>query len=124
MVCMRANDENPDRCWFNVFLAHAKVYVMADCWGVEALAELSKNKIHQILIVFNLTEDTIDMIINLVNYVCENTTDEGGRDILRDVLYRYCTIHIELLSRSEQFQELLRERGDLANAIIQYLVKA
>lgn len=123
MVCMRANDENPDRCWSNVFLAHAKVYVMADCWGVEALAELSKNKIHQILIVFDLRKRTINTITTLIDYVCENTTDEECRDILRDVLYRYCTIHIELLSGSEQFQELLRERGDLANATIQYLVK-
>ncbi|KAI0150972.1 hypothetical protein BJ166DRAFT_628038 [Pestalotiopsis sp. NC0098] len=122
MVCMRANDENPDRCWSDVFLAHAKVYVMADCWGVEALAELAKNKIHQILVIFNLEEDNIDTIINLIDYVFDNTTDEGRHDILRDVLYRYCTIYAKLLSTSEQFRKLLRARGDLSNAIIQILL--
>ncbi|KAI4598823.1 hypothetical protein KJ359_002716 [Pestalotiopsis sp. 9143b] len=122
MVCMRGNDENPNRSWSDVFLAHAKVYVMADCWGVEALAELSKNKIHQILVAFDLEENTIDTIINLIDYVFDNTTDEGRRDILRDVLYRYCAIYAKLLSKSERFQKLLRARGDLSNAIIQILL--
>lgn len=119
MVCMRGNDENPNRSWSDVFLAHAKVYVMADCWGVEALAQLAKNKIHQILVVFDLEENTINTIINLIDYVFDNTTDEGCRDILRDVLSRYCAVYIKLLSKSEQFQKLLRARGDLSNAIIQ-----
>ncbi|ETS81043.1 hypothetical protein PFICI_06045 [Pestalotiopsis fici W106-1] len=112
------------RCWSDVLLAHARVYVLADYNMIDALAELAKKKLHQALILFELKEDNVDDITSLVDYVCENTVDKAeGPDRLRALLYRYCAFNIQQLSPNEKFRALLDQRGDLGSAIIQQLLE-
>lgn len=113
-------DYAPGECWYDMFLAHARVYIFADCYGIDALAELSKRKLQRALVLFELTPDDVDHITMLVDFVWRNTCDD---DQLRILLCRYCAYNIQQLSPNDKFSVLLAERGDFSSAVIKQLLE-
>ncbi|KAK6222837.1 hypothetical protein LQW54_000646 [Pestalotiopsis sp. IQ-011] len=112
--------DDAERCWSEIFLAHARVYVFADLYDITPLAKLSKKKLHQALVVFELQKENVDEITILVDYVCANTR---GDDKLRELLCRYCAYNVQQLSPNDKFSELLEEHGDFSSAIIKQLLQ-
>lgn len=117
-------DESLEGSWSDVLLAHARVYVLADYYHIDQLAELAEQKLHQTLVFFELKQSNADAISALVEYVCRNTVDRyESPNTLRVLLYRYCACNIQQLSRNERFKGLLQEMGDLSEAIIQRMLE-
>ncbi|KAF3023695.1 hypothetical protein E8E14_013821 [Neopestalotiopsis sp. 37M] len=117
-------DESLEGSWSDVLLAHARVYVLADYYHIDDLADLAERKLHQALVSFELKQSNTDAISDLVDYVCRNTVDgDESFDMLRVLLYRYCACNIQQLSQNERFKGLLQEMGDLSEAIIQRMLE-
>ncbi|KAG6118797.1 hypothetical protein E4U13_008241 [Claviceps humidiphila] len=67
------------------FIAHAKVYIFADCYGVAGLLNLAMRKLHKALCGFRLSTLRIDDVVSLVDYcynlrqtVPREAEDDGG----------------------------------------------
>ncbi|KAI0012374.1 hypothetical protein F4779DRAFT_62692 [Xylariaceae sp. FL0662B] len=102
-----------------VFLAHARLYVLADYYDIDALKILTIRKLHRCLVNFNLIKEKVDDIAALVEYSYRNTVDKGVHgDELRALLTRYIACKIETMWTSPYFQELLERLAELSKAII------
>lgn len=107
-----------------VFHSHARMYVLADYYDIEALMMLSLKKLHQALLSAELSANGIDDVTVVLDYCFANTVDKGGsQDKLRHLLTLYAACMIEDLWPSPLFQELLERSGELSKAIIGYMIE-
>ncbi len=106
-----------------VFLSHARVYVMADYYDIDALMTLSLKKLHRALVGFPLVEERADDVAKLLGYAYPNTVDKsGGQDALRHLVAFYAACKIETLWTSPYFQQVLEQSGEISKAIIGQLL--
>jgi hypothetical protein len=98
-----------------VFLAHARLYAVADKYGVEPLQRLSLHKLHTTLVQFTLYEERIEDIADLVRFSYnDNHTRDSGSDDLRALVLRFVTSRHDVIGESEPFLSLLEEGGTFA----------
>ena len=101
-----------------VFISRAKIFIFADCYGVEGLINLSMRKLHQALCGFRLSRARALDIVALARFCYDNLAPEKLRGLV--MFYLACTA--ELMSEIGSFNELLRENGhfaaDLACALV------
>ncbi|KAG6078058.1 hypothetical protein E4U16_001692 [Claviceps sp. LM84 group G4] len=96
-----------------LLVAHAKVFVFADCYGIEALVNLSMRKLHQALCGFRLSKARVADILALVRFCYERP----GPDKLKKLVASYSAAIMDPgVSKlmADCFQQLLKERGDFA----------
>ncbi|KAI2465865.1 hypothetical protein F4781DRAFT_374257 [Annulohypoxylon bovei var. microspora] len=107
-----------------VFLSHARLYALADCYAIDGLINLCIGKLHSTLTVFDLHGGTrATDVVQLVDFSYKNTrSDSVGQDKLRSLLAAYTACHIEELWPDICFQDVL-ESGDVSKAIIGQLLK-
>ncbi|KAG6019871.1 hypothetical protein E4U19_006850 [Claviceps sp. Clav32 group G5] len=94
-------------------VAHAKVFVFADCYGIDALVNLSMRKLHQALCGFRLSKARVGDILALVRFCYERP----GPDKLKRLVASYSAAIMdpEVFNLiADCFQQLLKERGDFA----------
>ncbi|KAF3480423.1 uncharacterized protein GIQ15_05770 [Arthroderma uncinatum] len=100
-----------------VFLAHAKLYVLADRYRVDNLRLLVLGKLHGTLQEFLPYKERIGDIVELVKfaYSDENTLGNGAgnTDDLRKLVARYVAFQVDSMRSSEEFMELLQKNCDL-----------
>jgi hypothetical protein len=97
-----------------VFLGHARLYVLADKYGVDALKTLVLHKIHETLLKFTLYPNRIGDVIELVKfaYSDDKTMDiKGTPDKLRAMVVHYIVSEIDLITGAREFLELLEDGG-------------
>ncbi len=97
-----------------MFLAHARLYVFADKYGIESLKHLSLHKLHKTLITFTLYKARIRDVIELARYAYsdDHTPEyEDGVDELRALVSQYITCEIDTIGQSKEFISLLEEGG-------------
>ncbi|KAG6127750.1 hypothetical protein E4U38_006093 [Claviceps purpurea] len=95
------------------FIAHAKVFVFADCYGIDALIDLSTRKLHQALCGFRLSKARVGDILALVRFCYERP----GPDKLKRLVASYSAAIMDpgvSNLMADCFQQLLKERGDFA----------
>ncbi|KAG6318338.1 hypothetical protein E4U22_005500 [Claviceps purpurea] len=95
------------------FIAHAKVFVFADCYGIDALIDLSTRKLHQALCGFRLSKARVGDILALVRFCYERP----GPDKLKRLVASYSAAIMDpevSNFMADCFQQLLKERGDFA----------
>jgi len=127
-ICQPHGNEDYDS-FESVLMAHAELYVLADKHFIEALRMLTLEKIHTILTHFVLRETNIKEIMNLVEYVYDNTPGKAntssGVDQLRDLLNNY--IATEIVTREmghhKAFLDLFGSAGDFTLAVWDILYK-
>ncbi|KAK2877140.1 hypothetical protein FQN49_001384 [Arthroderma sp. PD_2] len=111
------HNSSPEQDFTPVFLAHAKLYVLADKYGVARLKATVIYKLHRILQDFMPYNERIGDIVELVRftYSDENTLgrDAGGNDDLRKLVARYAAFQADVMRSSEAFMELLQTNGEL-----------
>ncbi|KAM0816225.1 putative BTB domain-containing protein [Seiridium cardinale] len=113
----------PEVVHTEVFLSHARIYTMADCYGVESLATKALGKLHRTLVRFRVFEERIPDIVTLIDYGFNNTTDKGGeQDGLRSLLCMYTACKLEDLWSDADFQNLFREHGDFSHGVLSNLL--
>ncbi|KAK2058510.1 hypothetical protein LY76DRAFT_514079, partial [Colletotrichum caudatum] len=93
------------------FISHAKMYVLADCYGVEGLESLSLRKLHRALKQFELSEEGIGDIVQLM-------------DSLRFLVNRYSACKVEDLWKGPVFQALLDTNSEYAKGLQQEMLGA
>jgi hypothetical protein len=96
-----------------VFLEQARLYVLADKYGIEPLCHMVLSKLHQTLKSFKLYETGVGGIIEFVRFVYLNTPPTYGHkvDSLRTFVTRYIVSVLGQIGENECFQELLEEGG-------------
>ncbi|KAI1489643.1 hypothetical protein F5X96DRAFT_599630 [Biscogniauxia mediterranea] len=103
---------------YTVFLSHARVYVLADCYDIERLRILSVQKLHKSL-ASSLRPEPPDCITPLVKYCFENTVDKrDAKDPLRELVTGYMACKIDQLWKSDAFQDLVGSSGELSKALV------
>ncbi|KAI1641133.1 hypothetical protein F4809DRAFT_658985 [Biscogniauxia mediterranea] len=101
-----------------VFLSHARVYVLADYYDIERLRILSVKKLHKSL-ASSLSPKTPDCITPLVKYCFENTVDKcDAKDPLRELVTGYMACKIDQLWKNDAFQDLVGSSGELSKALV------
>lgn len=112
--------KNTESCevYTEVFLSHAKLYVLADKYDIPVLRKLSLHSLYETLVHFTLYQDRIGDVVSLVRYSFENTIES---DKLRSLLVGYCACFAKELSKGEEFQELMSECPDFAYGLVKEL---
>ncbi len=76
------------------------------------------------LIEFTLYDERIENIINLLRYSYSNTTDRSESiDDLRLLVVHYFTCVVENLSRSNEFQLLLKKVDSFARDLVKQMLE-
>ena len=96
-----------------VFLEQARLYVLADKYGIESLCQMVLSKLHQTLKSFKLYDTGVSGIIEFVRFVYLNTPPDYGHkvDPLRNFVTRYIVSILGQIGENKYFQELLEEGG-------------
>lgn len=98
-----------------VFLAHARLYVLADKYGVESLKCLCLDKIHKTLVNFTLYKESIGDIAELVRFsYCNDHTPDDANDDLRALVLKFVASRHDDIGDSEPFLSLVEEGGVFA----------
>jgi len=104
----------PEEDFTRVFLGHARLYVLAEKYGVEHLKKLVLHKIHKTLVSFTLHETRIGDVVELAQYIylTENIPDQDQQiDELRALVVFYMVCEMDVLSGSEKFLSFLECGG-------------
>lgn len=110
---------------------HARLWVFAECYDIPALRDLCLHKLHRDLIMFNLSEHNSDGLVDLLEYIADNTMEsqhsvEGltpGECTLRNLLLRYTICHPDILRGSKRFGKLLENGGSLVKEYVHKLMQ-
>ena len=102
-----------------VLLHHARVYTMADRYGIPRLMALSFQNLHQSLVRYPIPDDNIGTIIEVLRFCCSELVPEK----LRHLLAHYAACNIKTLWKREEFRELVEECGTLSAALIGPLLR-
>lgn len=94
-----------------VLLGHARLYVLGEKYGIDDLMSITLHKLHKTLTLFQLYEHCIVAVVQLVQYIYENTLDSRTHP-LRTITVMYVSAEIDTIGRSAEFGALLREGGD------------
>ncbi|KAJ5765316.1 hypothetical protein N7520_004875 [Penicillium odoratum] len=96
-----------------VFLEQARLYVLADKYGIDSLCKLVISKMYRTLQSFKLYDTGLSGIIELVRFVYMNTPPNyGGKiDAMRNFVTRYVVSVLGQIGENESFQEILEEGG-------------
>lgn len=98
-----------------VFLGHARLYVLAEKYGVEPLKRLTLHKLHKTLVDFALFEKRMEDIAELVRFsYCNDNTRDGGNDDLRALVLNFVASRHAEIGGSEPFLSLVEECGVFA----------
>jgi len=109
-----------------VFFCHAKLYVLAEKYGVEHLKSLSRDRLNKSFINYEQASEPSADIPGLLRYVFEHTPERQAwdadeqtikspralpRDMLQDICVRFAANNTETLVLSPAFHSLLRDGG-------------
>ncbi|KAB8272911.1 hypothetical protein BDV30DRAFT_227105 [Aspergillus minisclerotigenes] len=91
-----------------VFLGHAKLYILADKYCILPLADLVLFKLETTLAQFNLCEDNISDVTELIRFSYQWTRPN---DTLRSLITTYVASVLGQIGENTEFQELLMDGG-------------
>lgn len=112
-VLNEASTEN----FTSVFLAHARLYTLADMRMVNPLKDLALHKLHKTLVGFELFPERLGDVVELARYAYEHGEDrsENGRiDALRDMVVNYIALEMKTLGKHADFRNLMDGGGEFA----------
>lgn len=95
---------------------HAKLYILANKYLVKDLEGIALHKLHRHLAVFEIEDETIDEVIDLVLLAYSNTEDGGNiltgtNDKLRQLVMAYVATMSKALLKYESFRVMLGAGG-------------
>jgi hypothetical protein len=118
--------KNQESCedYTEVFLSHARLYAFAEKYDIAPLCQLSLHKLHRTLTEFKLYDDRRGDIIELMRYTYLNTPDlSESMDPLRSLVIHYAAYVVEKLAKSDDFQTMLEELGQLGRDLVLWMLK-
>jgi hypothetical protein len=124
--CEVRQNSNPTEDYTTVFLGHAQLYAFAENWGIDVLKTLALFKLHKTLVSFTLYAVRRPDVVELLRYTFSNdhTPDRvGALDDLRSLVMLYTACEVESLVHCPEFLSLVGEGGQLAQNLVQMLMK-
>jgi hypothetical protein len=122
--CKVRQNYSPEEDYTYVFLGHARLYVFANKWGIEALKSLSLHKLHKTLFTFTLHPARCSDVVELVRYTYAHTPDLASEvDDLRSLVIHYITCEVTSLIHSLDFASLVKQRGPFARDLVDMMIK-
>ncbi|KAF4963042.1 hypothetical protein FSARC_8915 [Fusarium sarcochroum] len=99
----------------NSLVHHARVFILADRYGVKRLMGISLSKLHDELATeVVLSEKDMERVVELIRFTFEKPVPEK----LRELVIRYTVCVVEELWQHEEFQELVEDNGALSKALV------
>ncbi|TLS20763.1 uncharacterized protein PpBr36_11026 [Pyricularia pennisetigena] len=102
----------------DISVHHCRVYVLADRYDITRLMNVSFNKLHHALVEYDLSEQKLNDIVELLRFCYAEAVPEK----LRQLVVHYASCNAESLWKSEEFQELLEDYGNLGKALVRSLL--
>lgn len=105
---------HPSQDFTPIFLAHAKLYVFADKYGVNILKQTVLHKLHKTLAIYTINPADIGAVIEFIRYTFseDNTLDQDNYvEDLRELVIAYVASEIKMIGNCGQFLLLLEEGG-------------
>ncbi|KAG6078062.1 hypothetical protein E4U16_001688 [Claviceps sp. LM84 group G4] len=107
------NVDHMDKDYSELFISHARIFVFAQCYGVEALMDLSMQRLHETLCGFSLSTERINDVLALIRYCYEQPGLERLKKMV--AMYSAAVVNSDIQDLViEDFEDLLKERGDFA----------
>ncbi|KAF3035607.1 hypothetical protein E8E11_001876 [Didymella keratinophila] len=110
-------NDSPAQDFAPIFLAHARLYTLADMRMVYPLRDLALHKLHKTLVSFKLYPERLGDIVELARYAYENgedRTEDGRIDALRELVVNYVAREMKVLGKHAEFRTLMDGGGELA----------
>lgn len=107
----------PSQNYAPVFLAHAKLYTLAEMRMVSPLKALALHKLHNILVHFQLHPERLTDVVELARYAYEHGADrsvDGTIDPLRDMVVNFVACEKKALSKHPELRNLMDGGGEFA----------
>lgn len=106
---------NPHESYRPVFLSHARLYILADKYGVNRLRRLALARLHRTLTHYVVHRDRVSDLVALAQEIFDNTmeTDEA-----RSLIVNYFVCFIEDIQNSPELEDALRRGGDFPAILI------
>ncbi|KAJ5948634.1 hypothetical protein N7454_001941 [Penicillium verhagenii] len=108
----------PKNTWFwqdftDVLVEQARLYVLADKYGIEPLCELVLFKLVETLQSFKLYHTGVNGVVEFVRFVYNNTRPDYGNNVdpLRNLVVRYVVSVVGQIGEQRAFKRLLNEGG-------------
>jgi len=108
--CETIPNSHAKQDYTGVFLAHARLYVFADKYGIKPLESLSLHKLYATLKSFTLYRARVGDILKLVRYAYENGPDYESNK-LRALVSEYVAYEIDTIGETNRFFALMEEGG-------------
>jgi hypothetical protein len=107
----------PESCedYTEVFLSHARLYVLADKYDIPELREYCLDNLYDDLLNRNVHADRIEDLVDLAKYSFANTIE---RDNLRKLVVEYCACFIKQLTKSDGFKDLVDGCPDFGSQLL------
>lgn len=94
-----------------VFLCHARLYVFADQYDIQALKVLAIEELHATLAVFTLYQERTSDVLALLRYIYAQRSEADSGQNLRTLMSEYIEVEIGTLIHDEGLGDLLLEDG-------------
>lgn len=110
------SNSSSNQAFTSVFLAHARLYILADRYLMPPLKSLTLHKLHRTLLGFKMYASRIGDVLELARYVyssehtCESS-ENGAMNELREIVVEYVIREIEVIGGSGGFLALMEEGG-------------
>ncbi|KAG5985330.1 hypothetical protein E4U54_006042 [Claviceps lovelessii] len=104
------NATSLDTDYSEYFIAHAKVFVFADYYGVEDLMDLAMQKLHGALCGFRLSRERLDDVLALVRFCYERPAP----DKLKRMVASYAAGVVDSAVPTDCFKAVLKDMEDFA----------
>lgn len=108
---------SPAQDFAPIFLAHARLYTLADMRMVYPLRDLALHKLHKTLVSFKLYPERLGDVVELARYAYENgedRTEDGRIDALRELVVNYVAREMKVLGKHAEFRTLMDGGGEFA----------
>ncbi|KAG5918024.1 hypothetical protein E4U61_002143 [Claviceps capensis] len=98
---------NLDTEYSQFFIAHAKVFMFEECYGVVGLTALAIQKLHKALCGFQLSRERVDDTMAFVRFCYERP----GSQKLRELVISYSVAILDSEITMDHFRGVLKKRA-------------
>lgn len=108
------SNRHPQEDYTEVFLSHARLYVLAEKYDIQPLKKLSRHKLQHTLSLYTLYPERVGDITTLLKYVYANTADTiDGYEDIRTMLAHYVGTEMDMLIKHGDIKELMLDNGEI-----------
>lgn len=106
-----------------IFLAHARLYVLGEKYGIKTLKAKVLQKLHLTLCHFTLYKACVGGVVDLIRYTYANTPSLRCMDQLRELVIHFVTDKSSDLVGSKKFLALVEEGGPFSRDLVALMLE-